>query len=152
MGRNRFKSLFLGYCLILQLFGFFSVTCLVTGTSATTASTSTPAASFALLMRLLMDQLILVGEVIFEIDTLFVLQNLTLLFYDLLPTETFLIIISTFEAKKCSCVNSRSLGTTSVMHDLKVSLYFILCLEGYIALWLTLVVWTNIVWLWEMTL
>lgn len=88
----------------------------------------------------MVDHLILLREVVFEIDTLFILQNYSFFLNDLFPLKfIFLFFIVRSEPQQRRHVN-RTSAPILHMGQLDMRFHFILCLEGNIALGFTFVV------------
>lgn len=129
--------LLLSWCFLC----LFSTTFLWTILSATSTPTTTSCASTAptaplslVLVLLLVDHLVLISEIVFKVDTLFVLKHDPLLLYKFLPLKiVFVIVVVSFKAQQRCNVDIAG-ATSPRVHDLNVSLHFILGLKRNIAL------------------
>jgi len=134
---NRFERFFFCY-----LFNFrsiqFLLLCLIliviTAASTASAFAATSSTAFTCFVLLSVHHLVLICEVVLKIDSLFVLKNLTLFFYDFLALMTvFIFVVSRTEAQQCCGVYGGVLSASDRVHYIYVGFEFIFCLEGHVA-------------------
>ena len=101
MGIDRFERFFLCHLLNFRvLLLLVLILCLITAASAASTSATASAATFTRLVLLCVNHLVLISEVVFEIDSFFVLKSLTLFFYDFFAMmSVFIFVVSHSEAQ-----------------------------------------------------